>query len=69
MRHLIGALALAALAGALSGCGHDMEQRAATGGVAGAAVGGPIGAVVGTTAGAVVDTASKGSSDQKTPPK
>ena len=40
MRHLIGALALAALAGALSGCGHDMEQRAATGGVAGAAVGG-----------------------------
>lgn len=37
MRHLIGALALAALAGALSGCGHDMEQRAATGGVAGAA--------------------------------
>lgn len=50
------ALAAAAL---LSACGHNMEQRAATGAIAGAAVAGPVGAVVGGGAGAVVDAASK----------
>lgn len=39
----------------LGGCGHNMEQRAATGAVAGAAVAGPAGAVVGGVAGAVVN--------------
>lgn len=51
----------------LGGCGHNMEQRAATGAAsgatAGAVVAGPVGAVVGGAAGAVggaaVDTAEK----------
>jgi hypothetical protein len=38
-----------------------MQQRAATGGIAGAAVAGPAGAVVGATAGAVVDKADDAS--------
>ncbi len=53
---LAAILALAALA---SACGHNMEQRAATGAIAGAVVAGPVGAVVGAGAGAVVDAASK----------
>ena len=51
----------------LGGCGHNMEQRAATGAASGAAAGaviaGPVGAVVGAGAGAVggavVDDAEK----------
>ena len=43
----------------LSACGHNMEQRAATGAIAGAVVAGPVGAVVGAGAGAVVDKVSK----------
>jgi len=43
----------------LSACGHNMEQRAATGAATGAVLGGPVGAVVGAGVGAVVDTASK----------
>ncbi len=43
----------------LSACGHDMEQRAATGAIAGAVVAGPVGAAVGAGAGAVVDKVSK----------
>jgi hypothetical protein len=42
----------------LGGCGHNMEQRAATGALAGAVVAGPVGAVVGGVAGAVVDEAA-----------
>lgn len=53
---LTAVLALAALTTA---CGHNMEQRAATGAIAGAVVAGPVGAVVGAGAGAVVDTAAK----------
>jgi hypothetical protein len=56
-------LSLAALASlsalALSACGHNMEQRAATGAMTGAVVAGPVGAVVGAGVGAVVDTAAK----------
>ncbi|MBI5939318.1 MAG: hypothetical protein HY859_02720 [Caulobacterales bacterium] len=53
-------LALIAFAGAgLAACGHNMEQRAATGAVAGAVVAGPPGAVVGAAAGAVINEASK----------
>lgn len=44
---------------ALAACGHNMEQRAASGAIAGAVVGGPIGAAVGAGAGAVVNTVSK----------
>jgi len=43
---------------ALSACGHNVEQRAATGAVAGAVVAGPLGAVVGGAAGVVVSRAS-----------
>ena len=43
----------------LTACGHNMEQRAATGAMTGAVVAGPVGAVVGAGVGAVVDTAAK----------
>lgn len=49
---------LAATALALCACGHNVEQRAATGAVAGAVVGGPIGAAVGAGAGVIVSRAS-----------
>lgn len=42
---------------ALTACGHNMEQRAATGGIAGAAVAGPVGAVAGAAGGAAVSAA------------
>lgn len=38
----------------LSACGHTVEQKAATGAIAGAVVAGPIGAAVGGAAGAAV---------------
>jgi hypothetical protein len=44
----------------LCGCGHNMEQRAATGAIAGAVVAGPVGAAVGAGVGAAVDKASDG---------
>ena len=53
---LVTTLAFAALA--LAACGHNVEQRAATGAVAGAVVAGPIGAAVGAGAGVVVSRAS-----------
>jgi uncharacterized protein YcfJ len=53
MKHLVALLASAS-AIALSACGHNVEQRAATGAVAGAVVGGPVGAAVGAGAGTVV---------------
>ena len=52
MRTTLSLLAAAGAALALAACGHNMEQRAATGGVAGAAVAGPVGAVVGASPGA-----------------
>lgn len=52
MRNTLSLLAAAGAALALAACGHNMEQRAATGAVGGAVVGGPVGAVVGATAGA-----------------
>ncbi|MFC3069741.1 hypothetical protein [Phenylobacterium soli] len=45
---------------ALAGCGHNTEQRAATGAAAGAVVAGPVGAVIGAGAGVVVSKANKG---------
>ena len=47
-------LALSALSLLLAACGHNVEQRAATGAVAGAVVGGPVGAAVGAGVGVVV---------------
>lgn len=56
-------LAVLTLAGAcalgLSACGHTIEQKAATGAVAGAVVAGPVGAAVGGAAGAAVGHAQK----------
>jgi hypothetical protein len=52
MRKTLSLVAAAGAALALAACGHNMEQRAATGGLAGAAVAGPVGAAVGATAGA-----------------
>ena len=43
----------------LAGCGATIEQKAATGAVAGAVVAGPVGAAVGGAAGAAVGQASK----------
>jgi nitrous oxide reductase accessory protein NosL len=47
-------LALSALSLLLAACGHNVEQRAATGAVAGAVVAGPVGAAVGAGVGMVV---------------
>jgi hypothetical protein len=47
------ALAGAALL-ALGACGHNTEQRAATGAAAGLVLGGPVGAAIGAGAGVVV---------------
>lgn len=55
-RFLAGGVIAVMLAVVLSGCGRNVEQRAATGGMGGAAtgalLGGPVGAVVGGAAGA-----------------
>jgi hypothetical protein len=44
----------------LGACGHNVEQRAATGAITGAVIAGPIGAVVGAGAGVVVSKTSDG---------
>lgn len=60
IRRILPMTVLAAIAATgLAACGHNMEQRAATGAATGAVVGGPVGAVVGAGVGAVVDTAAK----------
>lgn len=57
MLHMAG---IAAVALGLAACGHNMEQRAATGAIAGAVVAGPVGAAVGAGVGAAVDKAADG---------
>lgn len=52
-------LAASAIGLALAACGTTIEQKAATGAVAGAVVGGPVGAAVGGAAGTVVGQAQK----------
>jgi len=52
MRAIALTLTLAGLA--LAGCGHNVEQRAATGAATGLVLGGPIGAAVGAGVGTVV---------------
>lgn len=54
---VITTIALAAMA--LSACGTNMEQRAATGAATGLIVAGPVGAAVGAVAGVVVNEADK----------
>lgn len=50
-------LAAAGLALSLAACGHNTEQKAATGAVAGAVVGGPVGAAAGAAVGTAVSKA------------
>lgn len=59
MRTLSTILTAAAACLALAACGHNTEQRAATGAVAGLVVAGPVGAAVGAGVGVVVDRASR----------
>lgn len=47
-------LALSSLTLTLTACGHNTEQRAATGAAAGLIVGGPVGAAVGAGAGVLI---------------
>jgi len=54
MRHTVKILAVAAAALTLGACGHNTEQRAATGAAAGLVLGGPVGAAVGAGVGVVV---------------
>lgn len=57
---LLPAFAVMAVSGLLlSACGHTIEQKAATGAIAGAVVAGPVGAAVGGAAGAAVGHAEK----------
>jgi len=59
MRKTVLVLAAAGAALSLAACGHNTEQKAATGAVAGAVVAGPVGAAVGGATGAVVGQAEK----------
>jgi osmotically inducible lipoprotein OsmB len=59
MRRIATVFAVAALAAGAAACGHTIEQKAATGAVAGAVVAGPVGAAVGGAAGAAVGHAER----------
>lgn len=59
MRKTLTLLAAAGAALSLAACGHNTEQKAATGAVAGAVVAGPVGAAVGGAAGAVAGQIDK----------
>ena len=59
MKRLALVIASALAASSLAACGHSIEQKAATGAVAGAVVAGPVGAAVGGAAGAAVGQAEK----------
>ncbi|MEZ5939599.1 MAG: hypothetical protein R3C52_15475 [Hyphomonadaceae bacterium] len=48
---------------ALAGCGHTMEERAATGAATGLVVAGPVGAAVGAAAGAAVNEVEENQND------
>lgn len=54
MRRICLVLVMAGAGFGLAACGHDMEQRAATGAATGLVLGGPVGAAVGAGVGAVV---------------
>ena len=54
MRGLVVKIVVAGLTLGLAACGHNVEQRAATGAVAGLVVAGPVGAAVGAGVGVVV---------------
>ena len=58
VRKIVLVLAVAGMALGLAACGHNVEQRAATGAAAGLIVGGPVGAAVGAGVGVVVSKAA-----------
>jgi hypothetical protein len=57
MRAIAKAAAVLGLAITLSACGHNTEQRAATGAATGMVVAGPVGAAVGAGVGVVTQKA------------
>lgn len=59
MKRTASVLAAAVAAFSLAACGQTIEQKAATGAVAGALVAGPVGAAVGGAAGTAVGQAEK----------
>ena len=59
MKRTTVTLAIAIIGLAAAACGQTIEQRAATGAIAGAVVAGPVGAAVGGAAGAAVGQADK----------
>lgn len=58
MRKTLTLIAAAGLALTLAACGHNVEQRAATGAATGAVIGGPVGAVAGAAVGTAVSKAT-----------
>jgi hypothetical protein len=54
MRNALKLFVAGGLALTLAGCGHNTEQRAATGAATGLVIAGPIGAAVGAGVGVVV---------------
>lgn len=58
-RHILALFVAASAITMLTGCGTNMEQRAATGAATGLIIAGPVGAVVGAVAGAVINEADE----------
>jgi osmotically inducible lipoprotein OsmB len=54
MRRICLVLMVGGVCLGLAACGHNMEQRAATGAATGLVLGGPVGAAVGAGVGAVI---------------
>ncbi|MFO0413364.1 MAG: hypothetical protein ACK51B_10995 [bacterium] len=59
MKRAVTTLSVTIIALTAAACGQTIEQRAATGAVAGAVVAGPVGAAVGGVAGAAVARPAK----------
>ena len=59
MKRIAVTFVLALVVSGAAACGQTIEQKAATGAVAGALVAGPVGAAVGGAAGAAVGQAQK----------
>ena len=59
MSRALKLLAVGGVALSLAACGHNTEQRAATGAAAGLIVAGPVGAAVGAGVGVVVSKAQQ----------
>ncbi|HYC96607.1 hypothetical protein [Brevundimonas sp.] len=59
MKRIALVLASTLAVAGVAACGHTIEQKAATGAIAGAVVAGPVGAAVGGAAGAAVGQAEK----------